>query len=136
MEIAFLASPAAGYCPEYGGILEFCFLPPSSVATVTLCIALGLAGASVASCVFAWRGHLGIAGAFALPGLIGVVLGSVFLVGHQNTASPEPLLNTPPPGYLLYEIGGYAALVGLVLLGAACCVQLAFRSRRLRQPGC
>jgi hypothetical protein len=127
MEIAFLKSPAAGYCPEYGGILQFCFWPPSSDASLTIWLALGLGGFSVVSVVFAWRRQLGKAGAFALPGLIGVVLGLVSAIGGDHTPLYQPLLNTPPPSYVLHEIGSYAALVGLVLLAAACCVQLAVR---------
>lgn len=125
MEIAFLKSPAASYCPEYGGILQFCFWPPSNDATLTMWLALGLAGLSAVSVVFAWRGQLGKAGMFALPGLIGVVLALVSAIGGDHTALYQPLLNTPPPSYVLHEIGGYAALVGSILLGVACCVQLA-----------
>jgi hypothetical protein len=88
-------------------------------------LALCLAGFSGVSVVFAWRGQLGKAGAFALPGLIGVVLALVFAIGGDHTTLYQPLMNTPPPSYVLHEIGGYAALAGLTLLGAACCVQLA-----------
>ena len=133
MEVAFLASPAAGYCPLHGGELDFCLFAPSGNATFTIWVALGLAMASVVSCVFAWRGRLGNAAAFAAPGLIVVVVGLVLLVGH-TTASREPI-NTPPPDYRFYESGISAALVGLVLLSSACCAQLAFRYRRVHQPG-
>jgi len=133
MEVAFLASPAAGYCPLHGGELDFCLFSPSGNAAFTIWVALGLAIASVVSCVFAWRGRLGNAAAFAAPGLIVVVVGLVLLVGH-TTASREPI-NTPPPDYRFYEIGISAALVGLGLLSSACGAQLAFRYRRVRQPG-
>src|ERR1700736_2802097 len=96
MEIAFLKSPAAGYCPEYGGILQFCIWPPSTDASITVWLALGLAGFSVVSLVFAWRGQLGKAGAFALPGLIGVVLALVSAIGGDRTTPYQPLLNSPP----------------------------------------
>ena len=127
VEIAFLASPAAGYCPDYPGFLNYCFFPPSAIATFTIWIALGMTVFSVSSCVFAWRGSLGAAGASALPGLIGVVLLLLSAVANQNTSSAEPLLNTPPAGYWLYGIGGEAGLAGVILLATACCVQLAFR---------
>jgi hypothetical protein len=131
-EIAFLASPAAGYCPEYPGFLNYCFFPPSAIATLTIWIALGLTVFSVISCVFAWRGTLGPAGASALPGLIGVVLLLLSAAANRNTSTAEPLLNTPPAGYWLYGVGGEAGVAGVILLAAACCVQLAFR---LRRPG-
>jgi hypothetical protein len=130
MEISFLESPAAGYCPEYGGFLQYCFFPPSEIATFTIWLALGLAGAGIASSIFAWRRRPGEAAAFALPGLIGVVLALLFAVGGQSPDSSQPLLNTPPAGYWMHEVGGGAAFVGLLLLGAACCLQLVVRFRR------
>jgi hypothetical protein len=130
MEFAFLESPAASYCPEYGGILQFCFWPPSSDATLTIWLALGLAALSAVSGVFAWRRQLGKAGAFALPGLIGVVLGLAVAIGGDHTPIYEPLLNTPPPSYVLHKIGGYAAFAGLILLASTSCLQLACRSHR------
>jgi hypothetical protein len=127
VEVAFLASPASGYCPEYGGFLSYCLFPPSAIATFAIGIALGLTVLSVTSCVFAWRGSLGAAGASALPGLIGVALLLLTAVANQHTSSSQPLLNTPPAGYWLYGLGGGVGLAGIILLAAACCVQLAFR---------
>jgi hypothetical protein len=131
-EIAFLASPSAGYCPEYPGLLSYCFFPPSAIATLTIWVALGLTVFSVSSCVFAWRGSLGAAGASALPGLIGVVVLLLAAAANRNTSSAEPLLNTPPADYWLYGVGSGAGVAGVILLAAACCVQIAFR---LRRPG-
>jgi hypothetical protein len=134
VEIAFLVSPAAGFCPEHPGFLSYCFFPPSSVATFTIWLALGLTVVSVISCVFAWRGRLGAAGASALPGLIGVVVVLLAALANQNSPSADQLQNTPPEGYWLYGFGGAAVLVGMVLLAAACCVQLAVRFARIRRP--
>ena len=134
MEIDFLASPVAGYCPEYSGFLSCCFFPPSETATLMIWLALGLTVLSVISCDFAWRGRLGPPRASALPGLIGVVLLLVAAAANQNTGYVGPLLNTPPAGYWLYDFGGWAALAGMVLLAAACCVQLGVRFVRFRQP--
>ena len=39
-EVAFLLSPAAGYCPEYGGVLESCLFPPSEIAAFTIGLSL------------------------------------------------------------------------------------------------
>ena len=129
MEVAFLWSPAAGYCAEYGGILSFCLFPPSEIAAFIIGLALCLAAASVASTVFAWRGHFGAAGALASPGAAGVVL-ALFAATQQSGPPAEPPLNLPPADYWLYEIGGYAGLLGLVLLGIACAFQLAVRFQR------
>jgi hypothetical protein len=129
MEAAFLLSPAAGFCPEYGGVLSYCLFPPSEIAAFIIGVAVGLAGASVASLVFAWRGHFGAARASALPGFLGVVL-AIFVAAQQGTPPAEPLLNSPPPGYGFYGTGGYAGLVGVILLGAACCFQFGVRFRR------
>jgi len=133
VEVAFLLSPAAGYCPEYGGILSYCFFPPSEIATLTIGVALGLTGAGVASLVHAWREHYGAAGALVLPALLGVVL-VLIAAARQGSPPAEPLLNSPPPGYGLFETGGYAVLVGVVLLGTACCFQLAVWLRDSRSP--
>jgi hypothetical protein len=129
MEIAFLLSPAVGYCPEYGGFLEICLFPPSETASLAIWLALGLAGAAVGSCFFAARGILGRAAAFASPGLIAAVLALGAAVSN-NTSNPFPVLNTPPPGYWLYGAGTAAYLVGSILLGVACGVQLAVRRLR------
>src|SRR5258708_1178848 len=128
VEVAFLASPAAGYCPEHGGFLSYCFVPPSPIATFAIGIALGLGVFCVLSCVFAWHGNVGAAGASALPGLIGVVLLLLAALANQNNSLVEPLANTPPAGYWLYGLGGEVGLAGMILLAAACCVQLAFQS--------
>jgi uncharacterized membrane protein YeaQ/YmgE (transglycosylase-associated protein family) len=127
IEIAFLQSAAAGYCPEYGGILDFCLFPPSEDAGITIWLALGLAGAAAGSCVFAWRRILGKAAAFASPGLIGTVVGSAVAVSNNTGSNPFPVINTPPPGYWLVDAGHIAALVGTILLGVACVVQLVVR---------
>jgi hypothetical protein len=129
MEATFLLSPAAGYCPEYGGILSYCLFPPREIAAFIIGLAVCLAAASVGSLFFAFRGHYGAAGGFALPGLFGVVLALVAAL-QQSAPMAEPLLNSPPPGYGFYEIGGYACLAGVILLGAACGLQLAVRLRR------
>ena len=129
MEVAFLLSPAAGYCPEYGGILSFCLFPPSEIAAFIIGLALCLAAASVASLVFAWRGHFGAAGGFVSPGFVGVVL-ALFAATQQSGPSAEPLLNSPPADYWLYEIGRYAGLLGVVLLAVACAFRLGVRFRR------
>jgi hypothetical protein len=134
VEIAFLVSPAAGFCPEHPGFLSYCFIPPSSVATFTIWLALGLTVVSVISCVFAWRGRLGPAGASALPGLIGVVAVLLAALGNQNSPSADQLQNPPPTGYWLYGFGEAAVLAGMVLLAAACCFQLAVRFARIRRP--
>jgi|SRR5579859_7131442 len=134
VEIAFLVSPAAGFCPEHPGFLSYCYFPPSSVATLTIWLALGLTVVSVISCVFAWRGRPGAAGASALPGLIGVVPVLLAALANQNSPSADRLQNTAPAGYWLYGFGGAAVLAAMVLLTAACCVQLAVWFARIRRP--
>jgi hypothetical protein len=134
VEIAFLVSPAAGFCPEHPGFLSYCFVPPSSVATFTIWLALGLTAVSVISSVYAWRGRLVAAGASAFPGLIGAILVLLAALANQNSPSSDQLQNTPPAGYWFYGFGEAAALAGMVMLAAACCVQLAVQFARIRRP--
>ena len=126
MEIAFLASPAAGYCPLSGGVLDFCIFPPSGIATFVVWVGLALTATGVASCVFAWRGRLGKAVAFSLPGVILVVLGLLLLIGHAT--EPTAPINPPPSEYRFFEIGVSASLVGLISLAAASCAQFWYRA--------
>ncbi len=127
VEIAFLMSPAASYCPLHGGFLSICLFPPSQTALFLIVVALGLTALSVISCVFAWRGRLAAAWKIALPGLIGVLLLLVGAAANQNNGYIGPLESPPPPDFWLYDFGGRVALAGMVLLAVACCAQLAIR---------
>lgn len=130
VEVAFLVSPAASYCPLHGGFLSLCFRP-SDTAKVIIGLALGLTILSAISGVFAWRGRLAAAWKSSLPGLIGVVL-LLAAAANQNTGYEGPLLNPPPADFWLYDFGGWVVLAGTVLLGIACCVQLAIRLSQTR----
>jgi hypothetical protein len=131
VEIAFLASPAASYCPLHGGFLSLCFRP-SDIAKTIVVLAVGLAVLSVISGVFAWRGRLAAAWKSSLPGLIGVVL-VMAAAANQNTGYEGPLLDAPPADFWLSEFGTWVAFAGIVLLAVACCVQLVIRFSQRRQ---
>jgi hypothetical protein len=122
LEIAFLASPAASYCPLRGGFLSLCFRP-SDIAKTVIGLAVGLAVLSVIAGVFAWRGRLAAAWKSSLPGLIGVVVLMV-AAANQNTGYEGPLLEPPPAEIWLYDFGTWVLFAGVVLLAIVCCIQL------------
>ena len=98
-------------------------------------LSLGLTVLSVMSGIFAWRRRLGPAAGAALPGLIGVVVLFVAAVANQNPGYVGPLENPPPADYWLHDFGGWVVLAGIVLLAAACGVQVAVGSSARDRDG-
>lgn len=125
VEIAFLVSPAASYCPLHGGFLSLCFRP-SDIAKTIIGLAVVLAVLSVVSGVFAWRGRLPAAWKSSLPGIIGLAL-LLAVAANQNAGYEGPLLEPPPAELWLYDFGTWVFFAGIVLLAVACGVQLVIR---------
>lgn len=135
MQLVFLSSPppAPDYCEVYlNAFFPTCMDTFYEVSKVIIVAGGLLAACSVASSVQAWRRHFGAAAGFALPGIAVCVWLALSVLNSQPQLGPYPS-SAPPPSLSWYVVGGYVALVGLVLLGLSFLIQLV-RYRQLHRP--